>query len=189
MRIGILGGTFNPVHNGHLYIAGQALKKLGLNKVIFIPTYITPYKKISGNAHPSDRLRMLRLAIRGKRHFSVSEYEIRQKGTSYSIKTARFLRRKFGKKAEFFFLIGADSLRELGSWRDIGKLLGLLRFVAVSRPGFAIKAGYAGIARLRLKGRNVSSSGIRKLVKRSKPIRRFVPSRVCRYIADKGLYT
>jgi nicotinate-nucleotide adenylyltransferase len=187
-RIGILGGTFNPVHKGHLYVAEQALRKLRLDKVIFVPAYMPPHKKISGNVSARDRVRMLRLAVTGKRRFSVSEYEIRARGASYSIRTARFLKRKSGKDTELFFLVGADSLAELGSWKDILKLLGLLRFVAVSRPGFSMKSGYTGLIKLRVPGKAISSSNIRKLIREGKTIRRFVPERVSGYIKRHGLY-
>ena len=81
-RIGILGGTFNPVHNGHLYLAGKALAKLRLDKVIFVPAFLPPHKKIYGRISASDRIRMLRLAIDGKRKFAVSLYEIKKTGKS-----------------------------------------------------------------------------------------------------------
>lgn len=187
-RIGILGGTFNPVHNGHLHLATHALKKLRLNKVIFIPAYIPPHKKIYDKVKTSDRLRMLRLAAKGKRRFAISEYEMTRKGTSYSIRTAKFLKAKFGKNAKLFFLIGADSLAGLKKWKGIDALMELLQFVAFSRPGFGMKRGLKGVIKLAIPKKNVSSEKIRRLVRKGRPIGGLVPGNVLLYIKKKGLY-
>jgi len=189
MRIGILGGTFNPVHNGHLYIAKQALKKLGLDKVIFIPAYIPPHKKLRGNVKSRDRVRMLRLAVTGEKRFALSEYEIRQKGASYSIKTARFLRRKFGKAARLFFLVGADSAKGLGRWKKSAALLKLLQFVVFPRPGFKQPAAPKLVMTIKMRGIDVSSTKIRNLIKAKKPIHHLVPRKVRSYITTNHLYT
>lgn len=188
MRIGILGGTFNPAHNGHLYVARQALKRLRLNKVIFVPAYIPPHKKLSGGAKVSDRLKMLRLATSGERRFSVSEYEIRKKSVSYSIKTVRFLKKKFGKDSELFFLIGSDSLIGLKRWKNVKELLRLLQFAVISRPPFNIKNDVTGVIKLKASGKDISSTRIRKFLKEGRPITRFVPKNVHKYIKRRKLY-
>ena len=188
MRIGILGGTFNPVHNGHLYIAGQALKRLSLDRVIFIPTFIPPHKKIKERISPADRLHMLRGATRGKRHFSVSEYEMRKKGTSYSIKTVKYLRKRYGKNTRLFFLMGADSASGLKKWRDIPKLLTLLQFVVIPRKGFKINIAFPSLRTLVLPKKDISSIMIRKLTSSGKSIKHLVPACVRKYIKRKKLY-
>ncbi len=188
-RIGILGGTFNPVHDAHLYIAKQSLKKLRLDKVIFIPAYIPPHKKIYGNVTTNDRIRMLRLAISGEKRFAISLYEIRKKGKSYSIKTIRSLKRKYGKRARLFFLIGADSLKGLPGWKDAGGLLKLAQFVVVPRPGFAVRSRPAGILKVYIPKKDISSTKIRRLLREKRPIKRFVAKRVYRYIKEHKLYT
>lgn len=188
MRIGILGGTFNPVHNGHLYIARQALKRLKLDRVIFIPAYIPPHKKIFGNVKPGDRLRMLNLAIAGNKCFKTSSSEIKRKGKSYSINTARYFKRKFGRGSELFFLIGGDSLKGLKKWRDFLKLSKLVRFVVFPRPGFTSRSKNLSITGVKVPGKDISSTGIRRLAGRNKPIKGLVPGRVLSYIKDKQLY-
>jgi len=188
MRIGILGGTFNPVHNGHLHVARQVLKKLGLNRVIFVPTYIPPHKKIAGNAKPADRLAMLKLATRGQRQFSVLDYEIRQRRTSYSIRTVSFLKSKFGKNARLFFLIGADSLPGLNKWKNIKKLRGLAQFVAVPRHGHNLCSCPSSVIELNIKKKKASSSNIRFYIRNRKPVGGLIPREVLSYIEKKGLY-
>jgi len=197
-RIGILGGTFNPAHNGHLHVARQALKKLRLSKVIFIPTYISPHKKISGGATVEDRLRMLHLATGENSRFSVSLYEIKAKGKSYSVKTARFLRKRYGKRAELFFLIGADSLAGLTRWKEPSRLFKLLRFAVFARPGFKLNAGPpaprlrraspSNILKVQVPGKKVSSTAIRRLARSGKSVRGLLPHKVFRYIEKRKLY-
>lgn len=188
-RIGILGGTFNPVHKGHLHVARHALEALNLNKVIFVPAYIPPHKKIRGTATATDRLKMLRLAIGSKKNFELSAYEIKKKGRSYSIKTARFMRKKYGKSAKLFFLIGADSLKELKKWKDIKSLFRILRFVVFPRAGFnAGKRAFPNILKVSAPKKEISSTGIRRFTKKGKPIKRFVPGGVYKYIKEKKLY-
>lgn len=188
MRIGILGGTFNPVHNGHLHVARHALSKLRLDKIVFIPVYSPPHKKLSGNAAPSDRIRMLRLATRKEKRFVLSLNEIEKKEKSYSVKTARALRKKYGKKSAIFFLIGADSQRGLSKWREIDKIMKLLRFVVVPRRGFPLGRRSGKVVRIRIPEKNISSTEIRMCAKKGRAIRRLVPEDVAAYIEKKKLY-
>ena len=187
-RIGILGGTFNPIHNGHLHIAKQILKRLHLDKIIFVPVYIPPHKKIRGNATTSDRLQMLRLAVGGKKRFIISLYEIRRKDKSYSVKSARFFKKSYGKKTKLFFLIGADSLSSLKKWKNISSLLKLVQFVVVPRPGFKMKCGSLDILKINVSGKDISSTRIRRLIKNQKPVARLVPKKVYLYIKKRKLY-
>lgn len=187
-RIGILGGTFNPVHNGHLYIAKHAIKKLRLDKVIFVPAYIPPHKKIRGSVKTRDRVHMLRLALRGYKKFSLSTYEIEKKGKSYSVNTAKFFKRKYRRDNKLFFLIGADSLKGLKDWKHIRDLLKMLQFAVVPRPGFRIKKSHAGILKLNIPKKDVSSTGIRRLARKKKSIKRFVPEKVYKFIVMRNLY-
>jgi len=190
MRIGILGGTFNPLHNGHLHVAKEARKKLHLDKLIFIPAYMPPHKKIHGNAKPSDRLRMLELATGGKKHFAISRYEMRRKGRSYSIKTAKYLKKKYGKDSKIFFIIGADSLKGLTRWKDITKLSGILRFAVAPRRGFKMSPRIrVSCLKLSMSKKDVSSTTIRRLLSKGKPVTRLLPPKVAKYIKMRNLYS
>ena len=118
-RWGLLGGTFNPVHEGHLVLARAAVERFGLDRMIFIPAAFPPHKTPSCLAPAADRLEMLRLAISARPDWSVSALEIRRGGRSYTVETLRELRRELGEGAEFFLLVGADNLAEIGTWRRI----------------------------------------------------------------------
>jgi len=187
-RIGILGGTFNPVHNGHLHLAGCAVRKMRLDKVIFVPAHIPPHKRMSGGATAQDRLKMLLLATAGKKKFEVSRYELEKRGTSYSIRTALHLEKKYGKKTKFFFLIGADSVPGLSKWKKIGALRKIVRFAAAPRADYRVGPEGAGTIKLNIPKKNISSTIIRQFIKRKKRIGRFVPAGIEKYIKRRNLY-
>lgn len=187
-RIGILGGTFNPVHNGHLHLARAARRKLKLDRVVFVPARIPPHKRICGNATARDRLRMLRLALRGKKRFEISAFELKQNRKSYSVKTARFFKKRYGKGAELFFLIGADSLASLKEWKNITGIRKILRFVVIPRSAHGIKAAASDAIVLDIPKKDISSTEIRRLAKKKKPIGHLVPAAVRMYIILRKLY-
>ncbi|MGD0650425.1 MAG: nicotinate-nucleotide adenylyltransferase [Verrucomicrobiia bacterium] len=197
-QIGILGGTFNPIHLGHLLIAQDAMEQFGLDRVKFIPSATPPHKKYEGNATAAQRLTMVRLAIRGNARFEVDDIELRRSGTSYSVDTLTSLRRR-DPQAQFYFIIGADSLRELHRWREVERLVRLCTFVTVARPGFALrpvvdpKLDAATRRRLRqhvLRGHacDIASRDIRARVARGESIRYLVPDAVLQYINRHKLY-
>lgn len=135
LRLGLLGGSFNPIHYGHLGIAREALTRLALTRVLFIPTGDPPHKRNGELAPAQDRYAMVRLAIAGMPAFDVTDIEIRRTGKSYSIDTVRELQDRYGPETELFFLIGLDAFRDFPSWRDPQALLSRCRFVVLSRPG------------------------------------------------------
>ena len=199
-RIGLLGGTFNPVHLGHLVIAQNALEVFDLDKVIFIPCANPPHKTPSILASAEHRMAMLETVIEDDPRFEVSDIEIRRDGTSYTIDTVTQLK-KLSPYAEFHFIIGADSLLELHSWKDIGQLLKLCTFVTFARPGAdtsRIRANdlkldppwaeklLENIATSHLL--DISSSDIRHRVAEGMSIRYLVPLEVEMYIAEHNLY-
>ena len=187
-RIGVLGGTFNPVHIGHLILAQDALEKFGLDQVLFVPCANPPHKRPRRLAPAKHRLAMLKAALKGDSRFAVSTVEIDRGGVSYSIDTIRQLRRA-KPKARFYFIIGADTLPELRTWRSIRKISGLCTFVAMGRPGYAGRATRGFRARP-FPGHliDISSSEIRQRVSEGKSIRHLVPAAVERYISHHGLY-
>ena len=187
-RIGILGGTFNPVHNGHLYLAKEACKRLRLDKVVFVPTYLPPHKKIKSNTKTSDRLEMLRLALEKNRRFAIYTYEIDEKGKSYSIRTIKSLRRKFKKNTELFFIIGADSLKGLKKWKDIRELKKIVKFAVFTRPGHIMKLASDDMLYFKVPGVNISSTKIRALLRKNRFLGSAIPRKVQKYIKSKKLY-
>jgi len=200
-KIGLFGGSFNPVHVAHLVLAEEATEALGLERVLFIPARVPPHKRGSELASARDRVRMARVAVAGNPRFSVSEVELRRGGCSYTIDTVRGMRRRFGRKAELYFLVGSDTVGELKTWRRIRTLARLCRFVSFGRPGvraanFADLAAAVGekAARdilnnvIRMPRLEISSSDIRRRVAEGRSIRYLVPDAVAEYIARKGLY-
>ncbi|OIO00265.1 nicotinic acid mononucleotide adenylyltransferase [Candidatus Desantisbacteria bacterium CG_4_10_14_0_8_um_filter_48_22] len=207
-KIGILGGTFNPVHNGHIKIAEAAQKKLGLEKVIFVPCARPPHKTGERLPPPADRYEMTRIAVKGSAAFSISDSEIRRKGKSYTIDTVRAFR-KADPGSKYCFVIGADTLREIPAWREYRKLLKMCRFVVVNRPGYSIKdysprstsgrnlvptksradrSQIADLIKIKIPGIDISSTEIREKIKAGRSIKTLVPSCVEKYITKKGLY-
>lgn len=181
-RIGILGGTFNPIHIGHLILAEQAREYLALDKIIFIPAYIAPHKKnITDIAKASDRLKMLRIAIRDNPYFSVSEIEAQRKGISYSVETLKKLRQIYNN-AKFFLLIGADE--DIDTWKDTKKIQRICTIVVANRPGYEKR----GMQTLSITPLDISSSDIRRRLRLSKSARYLVPDKVYSYIMHKRLY-
>jgi len=186
--IAIFGGTFNPIHYGHLNLALTARNKLKLDKVIFVPAYIPPHKKITDKIFPNYRLNMVKLAIKGKKGFIYSDYEIKKKNKSYSISTIKYFKRKFEKRAEIYFLIGSDSLSDIYKWKDINKAMELAQFVVFARPGRPIKNRPNGIYKIALKEKDISSTDIRDAVRKNKSIKNLTPAAVAEYIKKKKLY-
>ncbi|NQT96061.1 MAG: nicotinate-nucleotide adenylyltransferase [Candidatus Omnitrophica bacterium] len=188
MRIGILGGTFNPVHNGHIKVVEEAKKQLGLERIIFMPVQIPPHKPKGALASAEDRFKMIELAISNIPNVEVSRYEIDKNKTSYSIETVEFLKGSCAEDAELFFLIGQDMLGGLDTWKDIDKLLKLCRFVVFNRPGFEKEPLPEGIERIDMLPVDISSTKIRERVKRQEPIAGLVPEAVEEYISKNNLY-
>ncbi|MDA8100001.1 MAG: nicotinate-nucleotide adenylyltransferase [Nitrospiraceae bacterium] len=133
-KIGILGGTFNPIHVGHLAAAEEVCDRLGLDRILFIPTFLPPHKKERDVPAARERAEMVRLAISGNRRFSLDDREIRRGGTSYTIDTIRELRREL-PDAEFYFITGLDSFLDIRTWKDWRNLLEECVFAVLSREG------------------------------------------------------
>jgi|SRR5712671_438303 len=189
-RIGILGGTFNPIHLGHLLIAQDAVDAARLDCVLFIPSATPPHKALDGDISTAHRLRMVKLAIAGDKRFAVDDLEIRRGGKSYSVDTLTELRKRH-PRASFHFIIGADSLDELHLWKDARRLVRLCRFIAVARPGYKGKPSRIPGLRYRLlrtHSCDIASRDIRARVAQSKSIRYLVPEVVVRYIQRYKLY-
>lgn len=189
-RIGLLGGTFNPIHTGHLLVARDALEQLKLDQVKFIPSAMPPHKPLAGNIAAAHRLRMVRLAIRGCAPFEADDIEVRRGGTSYSVETVATLREQ-SPDATFYFIIGSDSLPELPRWREIERLARLCVFAVVARPGFelAVPEGLGLRCRV-VRGHmcDVASREIRERLAAGRSVCWLVPEPVVRYIQRTKLY-
>ena len=187
MKIGILGGTFNPVHIGHLILAEEAREKLGLDKVIFVPTYLPPHKDNSDIAPAPERLSMVKLAIKDNRNFSVSDIEIKRDGRSYTIDTIKEFKTRYPKD-ELYFIIGSDLLKYLAEWKDLDEIIKMVNFIVATRPGYPLEKIPAYIKTMPIRAVDVSAFEIRSCVKENKSFRYLVPEAVYNFIRKKGLY-
>jgi nicotinate-nucleotide adenylyltransferase len=201
MRIGIMGGSFDPIHTGHLIVAEQMRDARQLDQVIFIPTKVPPHKSDRMLASSSDRLKMARLAVADHPGFEVSDIELRREGPSYSIDTIAELREKWRNEHRVFFIVGADTLAELPTWRRPGDLVDHADFLTAMRPGFPmdfwddLSVTFSPEQLARLKQGcvdtipvGISSTVIRQRVSEGKTIRYLVPDAVEKYIHQHGLY-
>ena len=188
MRIGILGGTFNPIHIGHLILAEEALAKLKLDKVVFVPTYIPPHKTVEGSVKPAERMKMVELAIADNPAFSVSGFEISSKKRSYSIETLKEFRKTYGEEAQLFFITGSDLLKDLFSWKDVNDIFKISKFIVANRPGYPVKDIPKEVETVVITPIEVSSEDIRRRLKTGRSIRYLVPEKVRGYILERSLY-
>jgi nicotinate-nucleotide adenylyltransferase len=187
--LGLFGGTFDPPHQGHLFAASFALKRLGLGKVLFIPSGRPPHKPPGEVAPARERLRMVSLALKPFPRFAVSRAETGRRGVSFTVDTVRLLRRRHPGR-ELFFIIGADTARQLSTWKEHRKLLRLVRFAVIARPGVPLRGLPPGgrFTLLRTRGLPFSSHGIRTRIARGGRAVPGLPPAVARYIRARGLY-
>ena len=188
-RIGILGGTFNPIHIGHLTIAEMVHEQLKLDKIIFVPSNLPPHKNSKNVASAKDRYHMVCLGVRGNPRFEVSDYEIKKRGKSYSIETVSCFRDRYPAGTKLFFIIGSDLLPTLRTWKRINEILKIVSFVSVNRPGFKGKKSKVKLRSITVPGLQTSSSYVRKRITSGKTVKYLVPDNVLRYIEQKKLYT
>ncbi len=187
MKIGILGGTFNPVHIGHLILAEEAREKLGLDRVIFVPAYLPPHKDNSDIAPAGDRLTMVKLAIKNNKYFSVSSAEIQRDGRSFTIDTIKEFK-KIYPQDELYFIIGSDLLKYLNDWKDLEEIIKMVKFIAATRPGYPLEQLPSYISTIAIRAVDVSGFQIRRCVKENMSFRYLVPDAVHKYILKKKLY-
>ena len=212
-RVGILGGTFDPVHYGHLAVAEAVRRALALSSILFVPAFLPPHKPtyaISAFAH---RAAMLELAVAGEAGFFVSRLEAQRVGPSFSIDTLKALRGLLGPEAELFFITGMDAFAEIHTWKANRELLDHASFVVIGRPdhcqqscGQTVAANFPGYTFVEVHGRwqgkpgqgaiypvamapiKVSSTEIREAIRQGRSVRELVPASVADYIEAQGLY-
>ncbi|MBI4383959.1 MAG: nicotinate-nucleotide adenylyltransferase, partial [Nitrospinae bacterium] len=146
-RVGILGGTFDPIHNGHLAIAREAREKFRLDRVLFVPANLSPHKRAQAPAPAGRRLEMLRLALRPCPEFDVSPVELERAGVSYTVDTLERLRTEF-PETEFFLIMGLDTFKDLGAWKEPRRLMGLCHLLVGTRPGHELKNPAEAVGRI-----------------------------------------
>jgi nicotinate-nucleotide adenylyltransferase len=193
-RIGLMGGTFDPIHHGHLVAAEEARWRFDLDTVLFIPTG-QPWQKPVGVSPAEDRYRMTVIATASNPAFAVSRIEIEQPGPTYTVDTLRRLRADLGEDARLFFITGADAVLHILTWKDRDEVLALAEFIAATRPGYDLDrlTERLPVARERLHPLEIpmlaiSSTELRARVARGQPIQYLVPDGVAKYVADRGLY-
>ena len=197
----LYGGSFNPIHNGHLIIARCAAELLGVSRTIVIPSAAPPHKAGTGLASAEQRLEMARLAIADGPGFEVSDIELRRTGPSYTILTVEDYRREFGPDVPLYWLIGGDTLPELRTWYRVGDLVDLCRIVTAARPGFETPdlsplLGVLTPAQIQRLGDgilstplvDISATEIRQRIREGQSVRDLLPKRVAEYICQHGLY-
>ncbi len=198
-RIGLLGGTFNPVHNGHIIMAQIALCEFLLGEVVFLPSGQPPHKLDEKIAPAWQRAEMIKLAIEGYERFTLSTIEIDRKGTTYTIDTLEQLRSK-DPQSDYYFIIGADTLFELPTWRNISRVMQMADFICVMRPGIDEKMAHdyakmicskspCTIYMADEKGPNISSTNVRMMAVNNELSSSLVPPAVLKYIKQNDVYT
>ena len=174
---------------GHLHLAKKVLEGLSLDKVIFVPAYIPPHKKgEKGIISSDDRCNMIKLAIEGYKAFRMSDIEILQKATSYSVDTVKKFMKIYGDNDDLFFLAGSDCVPELDTWKDIGYLKKLCTFMIIRRPGFDCSREPEDTNLMDVNAPEISSSDIRARIREGKDFRDLLPGKVYGYITANSLY-
>lgn len=196
-RIGIFGGTFNPIHFGHLIIAEGVREEYNLDKIIFIPSAMPPHKT-KGVLAAKHRYAMVALAILHNPYFMISDIEMRREGLSYTVDTIRALREIYGDETEFYFIAGTDTIHELPTWKYIDELLELCNFVGATRPDgsevidsvidYFGEVGKKRIHRLQTPELEISSTDLRNRLQEGRSVRYMIPKSVIRYIEENNIY-
>jgi len=199
LNVGVLGGTFDPIHNGHIIVAEEVRVQLNLGATIFVPAG-QPWLKIDISISPAKhRVQMVRLALADKPYFILSTMEIERAGPSFTVETIAEMKSQLGDGDELFFILGWDSLAELPQWKEPSRLVEMCHLVAVPRPGYpspnlkSLEAALPGTSkRVMLIDRpeiDISASAIRERVARGLSVRHLVPEPVNRYIKEHKLYS
>jgi len=186
-----MGGTFDPIHNGHLVAASEVADRFALDEVVFVPTGV-PWQKSDAAVSPAeDRYLMTVIATASNPRFQVSRVDVDREGPTYTVDTLRDLRRAYGPEAELFFITGADALEKILSWKDAAQMFTLARFVGVTRPGFELTDDHLPadtVSLVEVPAMAISSTACRERVAAGKPVWYLVPDGVVQYIGKHELY-
>ena len=186
-----MGGTFDPIHHGHLVAASEVADRFDLHEVVFVPTG-DPWQKLDAKVSPpEDRYLMTVIATASNPQFTVSRVDIDRDGPTYTVDTLRDLSKVYGKKTEMYFITGADALSKILSWKDADQLFELAHFVGVTRPGFTLSDDHLpaeSVTLVQVPALAISSSDCRARVAAGQPVWYLVPDGVVQYIAKHKLY-
>jgi nicotinate-nucleotide adenylyltransferase len=190
-RLGIMGGTFDPIHNGHLVAASEVAHLFALDEVVFVPTGQPWMKEGRKTSAAEDRYLMTVIATASNPRFSVSRVDIERPGKTYTIDTLREMREIHGPDVELFFITGADALGEILSWRDADELFDLAHFIGCTRPGHHLAdpgLPGGGVSLVEVPALAISSTECRERVRAGEPVWYLVPDGIVQYINKRGLY-
>ncbi len=190
-RIGIMGGTFDPIHQGHLVAASEVADRFGLDEVIFVPTGQPWQKADVPVSSAEDRYLMTVIATASNPRFQVSRVDIDRGGPTYTVDTLRDLHAEYGPKVQLFFITGADALARILSWKDLDEIFELAHFIGVTRPGFELTDAHLPadtVSLVQVPAMAISSTDCRARVARGEPLWYLVPDGVVQYIAKRRLY-
>jgi nicotinate-nucleotide adenylyltransferase len=190
-RIGIMGGTFDPIHHGHLVAASEVASRFKLDEVVFVPTGRPWQKSGVPVSSAEDRYLMTVIATASNPRFSVSRVDVDREGPTYTVDTLRELRSRYGPDAELFFITGADALEKILSWKDADEMFSLAHFIGVTRPGYELTDAHLPadvVSLVEVPAMAISSTDCRARVAMGKPVWYLVPDGVVQYIAKHRLY-
>jgi nicotinate-nucleotide adenylyltransferase len=199
IRIGIMGGTFDPIHNGHLVLAEQIRTRFNLQKIYFIPVGNPPHKKNVTKSTKYDRLNMTKLAIESNKNFEISDIEIKKEEVSYTIDTVREIRNTVNAEDKLYFITGADAILLIDTWKDYKELFEIVTFIGATRPGISVEELQNKIDEVKTKhgvkiestkvpALAISSTDIRRRVEEGESIKYLLPESVESYIKENGIY-
>ncbi|MGC4808583.1 nicotinate-nucleotide adenylyltransferase [Micromonospora sp. DT233] len=190
-RVGIMGGTFDPIHHGHLVAASEVADRFGLDEVVFVPTG-QPWQKTDQLVTPAeDRYLMTVIATASNPRFQVSRVDIDRGGPTYTVDTLRDLHAEYGPKVQLYFITGADALERILSWKNLDEIFALAHFIGVTRPGFELSDEHLPadtVSLVQVPAMAISSTDCRARVARGEPVWYLVPDGVVQYIAKRRLY-
>ena len=190
MRLGIMGGTFDPIHHGHLVAASEVQSLFQLEEVVFVPTG-EPWQKDRHVSAAEDRYLMTVIATASNPRFTVSRVDIDRAGPTYTVDTLRDLQAEYGPKVQLFFITGADALERILSWKDADEVFTLAHFVGVTRPGFELSDAHLPadtVSLVQVPAMAISSTDCRRRVEEGRPVWYLVPDGVVQYISKRRLY-
>lgn len=197
-KVGLIGGTFDPVHYGHLLAAERAREEYNLEEVYFIPAANPPHKNYSGMADSQSRFKMVREAIKNNPDFKISGIEFERTGYSYTIDTVNTFIDEMGSECKIYFIIGTDNVGEILNWKNAGELIKKVEFIAMTRPGIWEEDLIVNLDKLKKNGCKINvvemplihieSTDIRERVKNGQSIKYLVPENIEKYISQKKLY-